>query len=381
MVDFAGWWMPVMYPGGIITEHIATRTHAGLFDVSHMGRFVFRGAGALPFLRRALTNDAATLAVACAQYTIITDEDGAAIDDAFLYRFAEEEYLLVVNASNATADWDHLTKLAVSFGDDDLSISDETDRIAMLALQGPESRRILESLPLKGGLPPLRRNEAASVGFAGAVLRVARTGYTGEPVSFELFVDASEAPALSGALIKAGAAPVGLGARDTLRLEAGLPLFGHEFGPDIDGNVIPLSAVAVTRHAVDLDDPERHFVGRKGVEKDWTAPAETRRVIVPLAVSGRAAARAGAEIFAQSAGGERIGYVTSGSAVPCLDGGAADASPSLRICCLALFELPIAPGAEVFVGIRKKRVPARVVKRHMAVEGDRVRAIVEHFEE
>ena len=144
MVDFAGWEMPIQYPGGIVGEHLATRKHAGLFDVSHMGRFSIRGADALPFLQHVLTNNAAALEVGEAQYTILPDEAGGALDDAYLYRFVDDEYLLVVNASNRDKDWDHLQReAAVS------PTSSSTTRpveIAMIALQGPASRDILAAV-------------------------------------------------------------------------------------------------------------------------------------------------------------------------------------------------------------------------------------------
>ena len=237
LVDFAGWEMPVQYRGGIIAEHLATRRGAGLFDVSHMGRFVLRGRGAVPFLQHVLTNNAAALDVLQAQYTIVPTPTGGAVDDAYLYRFHEQELLLVVNASNRVKDWEHFHQHVEGFPD--VELTDETGEIAMLALQGPASRDILAGLLEAGRLPEPRRNELSIVTIGGAPVRVGRTGYTGEPVCFELFVAAAHGPALWDALIAAGAVPVGLGARDTLRLEAGLPLYGQELGLDPDGRRDP----------------------------------------------------------------------------------------------------------------------------------------------
>ena len=228
MVDFGGWDMPVQYPTGIITEHLATRGGAGLFDVSHMGRFVLRGPGSTAFLQHVLTNNADALDLLQAQYTMVPTETGGAVDDAYLYRFVEGEYLLVVNASNRHKDWGHFHEHLSRFPD--VEMTDETGEIAMAALQGKTSRDILGGLIESGALPEPLRNElsVATLRLPGGErlveTRIARTGYTGEPVAFELFVPARDGPALWDALVSAGAVPVGLGAPDTLRLEAGLPL-------------------------------------------------------------------------------------------------------------------------------------------------------------
>src|SRR5664280_1687525 len=194
MVDFAGWEMPLQYAGGIVSEHLATRKQAGLFDVSHMGRFVVGRPDALPFLQHVLTNNAAGLERWQAQYTIIPDEAGGAIDDAYLYRFAADEYLLVVNASNRIKDWEHFRREAARFPG--LDLRDATAEIAMIALQGPRARDILAGTIGRGRLPEPQRNELSQVSAAGATVRVGRTGYTGEPLCFELFVAAEAATAL-----------------------------------------------------------------------------------------------------------------------------------------------------------------------------------------
>ena len=269
MVDFAGWEMPVHYAGGIIGEHLATRRHAGLFDVSHMGRFVLRGRGALPFLQHVLTNNAAALDVLQAQYTMVPTPTGGAVDDAYLYRFREDEYLLVVNASNRVKDWEHFHQLLLGFPD--VELADETDEIAMLALQGSASRDILAGLIEHGRLPKPLRNELSIVTVGGAELRVGRTGYTGEPICFELFVAAGNAPALWDALVAAGAEPVGLGARDTLRLEAGLPLYGQELGLDPAGLEIPIMSCPLAAFAVSFSPLKADYVGRAALERQHAA--------------------------------------------------------------------------------------------------------------
>jgi len=164
MVAFAGWEMPIQYPLGILGEHLATRKQAGLFDVSHMGRFLIRGADALPFLQHVLTNNAAALEVGEAQYTLIANEAGGAYDDAYLYRFVSDEYLLVVNAANRVKDWQHFIEVAADFTE--LELEDATNEIAMLALQGPQSRDQLAGLISAGSLPeplPVRQNIRASI--------------------------------------------------------------------------------------------------------------------------------------------------------------------------------------------------------------------------
>ena len=200
MVDFGGWDMPVQYPTGIIAEHLATRGGAGLFDVSHMGRFVLRGPGSAAFLQHVLTNNAEALDLLQAQYTMVPTETGGAVDDAYLYRFVEGEYLLVVNASNRHKDWDHFHDHLAHFPD--VEMTDETGEIAMVALQGKTSRDILGGMIESGALPEPLRNElsVATLRLPGdgrlVEARIARTGYTGEPVAFELFVGAHDGPAL-----------------------------------------------------------------------------------------------------------------------------------------------------------------------------------------
>jgi len=187
MVDFGGWDMPVQYPSGIISEHLATRSGAGLFDVSHMGRFVLRGPGAAAFLQHVLTGNAEALDLRQAQYTMVPTDTGGAVDDAYLYRFVEGEYLLVVNASNRHKDWDHFREHLAYFPD--VEMSDETGEIAMVAVQGKASRDILGGLIAEGALPEPLRNELslATLRLGDGRLaqaRIARTGYTGEPVAF-----------------------------------------------------------------------------------------------------------------------------------------------------------------------------------------------------
>jgi aminomethyltransferase len=213
ITEFGGWDMPLQYAGGILQEHLATRKQAGLFDVSHMGRFFIRGEQALPFLQHVLTNNAASLDVGLGQYTMIPNEAGGAIDDAYLYRFVEDEYLLVVNAANREKDWAHLEEERNKFPRSEMV--DRTFEVAMLSLQGPLSKDIL-SVMIEGELPEPMRNELSVVRIGGSRVLVARTGYTGEPICFELFIERDAAVAVWKQLTAGGAVPIGLGARDSL---------------------------------------------------------------------------------------------------------------------------------------------------------------------
>jgi aminomethyltransferase len=372
MVEFGGWEMPLLYPTGIVAEHLTTRKGAGLFDVSHMGRLIFRGKGTLDFLQHALSNNAAALDVGQAQYTLLPTATGGAVDDAYLYRFVADEYLLVVNAANREKDLAHFASLG---GQPD----DRTDDIAMLALQGPRSRAILLEVIEAGGLPEPRRNALSSATIAGGPAMVARTGYTGEPLCFELFVPRAHAAALWEALIAKGAAPVGLGARDTLRLEAGLPLYGHELGDDPDGNEIPICAVAAARGAVSFLPEKDDFVGREALAWQQQAyreqillrrgrPAELPRLVQPVAMVEQAVARAGAKVFR---GEQHAGFVTSGTMVPywAFAGEVLESRPgddhALRSIALALIDSDMADGDPLTIDVRGRRAAAVVVPYHL----------------
>ncbi len=359
MVGFAGWEMPVRYRDGIVAEHLATRRGAGLFDVSHMGRLRIRGAGSEAALRRVLTNDAAALAAGSAHYTFIADERGGAVDDAYLYRFGADDFLLVVNASNRAR--------ALGWIEERLEggarLADESEALAMIALQGPGSERKLESVVTAGPLPEARRNRHATVRFEGADLVVARTGYTGERVCFEIFAAADRIESLWTRLAAAGAAPAGLGARDSLRLQAGLPLYGHELGTDPEGVEIPIFANALARFGVRRPGGGPGFVGRAALERqrealerlrrgdgDAGASAVLPRVVAPVAVSagGRRPLRAGQKVLH---GDVHAGYVTSGASVPT---GLDDAAgrPEMRPIGLALIDSTLRFRADDAVRLR-----------------------------
>ncbi|MGE4562197.1 MAG: glycine cleavage system aminomethyltransferase GcvT, partial [Rhodospirillales bacterium] len=323
MVEFGGWDMPVQYASGIIQEHLATRRDAGLFDVSHMGRFRVRGREAENFLLKALTNNARALDPGHAQYTFISNEAGGAVDDAYLYCLDTEDFLLVVNAGNRPKDWEWLEGLKGN----DVDLTDESEAFSMISLQGPNASHVLEEVIDADGLPENKRNHLSTAVFDGEEVIVARTGYTGETVCFELFPPYDLSAQFWQALIDKGAHPVGLGARDSLRLEAGLPLYGHELGEDLKGDEIPIFANSLAKFAVRAAGGE-DYVGRPALERQRTelidilrgeldTPVNERTLsslIQPIAVFGeRKPLRAGFKVHLD---GCHVGYVTSGTSVP-----------------------------------------------------------------
>lgn len=296
LVPFAGWEMPVQYEG-VRAEHEAVRTRSGLFDVSHMGEVVFRGPDAEKAVQRLVTRDVGRLEAGRAGYAAACYEDGGTVDDVLVYR-RSNDFLIVVNAANREKDVAHFRKYTDAF---DVEISDESDDWALLALQGPESIKVLENFT-DADLSGLRYYRFLETGVNGAPAIVSRTGYTGED-GFELYVSPDEAPALWRVLTRAGAVPVGLGARDTLRLEAGMCLYGNELGPE----TTPLEAGI--GFAVHLDK-EGGFVGQEALRRK-----RLRKKLVGFKVEGRGIARHGHEVDVD---GETVGVVTSGTQSPTL---------------------------------------------------------------
>ncbi len=383
MVEFADWEMPLHYPPGILAEHLATRKFGGLFDISHMGRFLIRGQDALPFLQYVLTNNAAALEPGQSQYTIIPNESGGAIDDTYLYHIDEAEYLLVVNAANAEKDWDWLQKFQPQFPR--LALEDNTASIAMLSLQGPGTKTILEAiLEDTGKLPEPIRNRSVIAKMLGAKIVIARTGYAGEPISFELFPPADIAARLWNELLEIGAkeglVPVGLGARDTLRLEAGLPLYGHELGADAEGKEIPVFALPAARFAVSFSHLKGEFIGREAMMKQFQeiklrqegrleTPKErllVPKAIFPMSISGGGIARPGCPVYVNES---LVGNVTSGTMTPYwkAEGVGLKAKPGReplrRTICLAYLDTDLREGQKTQVIIRDKKVEGEIVRR------------------
>ncbi len=360
LVEFAGWLLPVCYAGGQIGEHLATRKGGGLFDICHMGRFLITGPQAPPFLERMLTNRAGKLSPGRAHYTLVSDPEGRPIDDAYLYRLDHERWLLVVNAANRGAVWDWLGRHRQAGVD----LDDVGSDLAMLALQGPGSETLLAQLA-QGPLPGPGRNRCAWVRLAGADVFVSRTGYTGEPLGFELFPPASAAGSLWEALARHGAGqgvvPAGLGSRDTLRLEAGLPLYGHEYTPGRPIMAVPAAAVGV-----DLGEGRGDFVGREALEAQAAAlaagggPALPRRVS-PVAALVKGMMREGSPVSGPTG---PLGELTSATTVPGwrFESGRPGGEHYNRPLGLALLDAGTRPGQEVSISYRGRTLPGVVAK-------------------
>lgn len=376
MIDFGGWEMPVNYETGIINEHLETRKNAGLFDVSHMGRCVIKGKDAVPFLTYVLTNNARSLDVNKAQYTIIQNENGGAIDDAYLYRFFEDEYLLVVNASNREKDMNHLRFHMESF---DVNITDISEDYGMISIQGPNSQDILSRLTGNDSLRKLKKNALKILDINGTKIGFSKTGYTGEPFGYEMIIPSEKTAEIWRKLIELGASPVGLGARDTLRLEAGMPLYGHELGISADGSDIPVFSVPLAKFAVSFADEKGDFLGRKYLEKqyaafkrfadkDFSQMEVLPKSMKPIALTGKGIPRAGCKVFKD---GIEVGIVTSGTMVPYYfledEGGDLKYIDEIgkRSIGLALLNSDISVDEKIEVEIRGKGVSAVVVKRHL----------------
>ncbi|MCX4670146.1 glycine cleavage system aminomethyltransferase GcvT [Streptomyces sp. NBC_01381] len=310
MTDFAGWDMPLRY-GSEREEHIAVRTKAGLFDLSHMGEITVTGPEAVDFLNFSLVGNIGSVGVGRARYTMIVDGDGGILDDLIVYRLAEAEYMVVANASNAQNVLNELSNRVEEF---DAEVRDDRDAYALLAVQGPESPGILKSLT-DADLDGLKYYAGLPGTVAGVPALIARTGYTGED-GFELFVAPGDAEKLWGALMEAGTpvgmVPAGLSCRDTLRLEAGMPLYGHE----LTAELTPFDAGLGRVVKFEKTSESENFVGRAALaaaaERAETAPP---RKLVGLIASGRRVPRAGFPVVAD---GKVIGEVTSGAPSPTL---------------------------------------------------------------
>ncbi|MGV9768390.1 glycine cleavage system aminomethyltransferase GcvT [Microbacterium sp. NPDC003461] len=357
--DFGGWMMPVRY-GSDLAEHHAVRTAAGLFDISHMGEILVTGERAGAFLDFALAGRLSALAVGKAKYTMILAEDGGIIDDLIVYRLADDRFLVVANAGNRDAVAQALqarvqqfdfrdTRAQVSdggsfafvVGKPGVAVEDMSDLHALLAVQGPAAQAILEATP---GIAELdtpwgeqRYYAWASARFDGAPLLIARTGYTGED-GFELMIPVDRAASLWRAVLAAGEphglVPAGLAARDTLRLEAGMPLYGHELSRD----VVP--AQAGLGRVIPAD--KTGFIGEAAKEPRPEAP-----VLVGLTTEGRRAGRAGYPVYR---GDERVGELTSGALSPTLGHPIA----------MAYVRPDAASATDLTIDVRGTRIPAAV---------------------
>jgi aminomethyltransferase len=337
VIDFGGWELPVQF-SSILEEHEAVRTRAGLFDVSHMGEVYVSGSDALAYLQRLTTNDVANLQIGQAQYSLMCYPDGGVVDDLLVYRLAEEQYMLVINAANIEKDVDWLHKHA----EGEVSVRNVSNEMSLLALQGPRAVDILQTLT-EVPLAALKSfHFYADVSLGEATVLLSRTGYTGED-GFELYVPNEQAPALWQLILQAGAPfgvlPVGLGARDTLRFEARLPLYGQE----LSSSISPLEAGL--GFFVKWNKPE--FIGSEALAlQKQVGPA---RKSVGIEMIERGIPRFPYEVYADE---RLVGQVTTGTQSPTLKKNVG----------LALVEAHYAAlGTELFVEIRGKQIKAVVV--------------------
>ena len=360
MVDFGGWEMPIQYPGGIVSEHLYDRKHCGIFDVSHMGRILVEGEQREAFLQKVLTGNVAALVPGRAQYCMIPSETGGVVDDAYLYMFEQERYLLVVNASNREKDLAHFAKYLPEY---DCVLKDITFTTASVAVQGPKAESILKVLTGGADITDAKKNSLGCHTMEGHTVYVSKTGYTGDPDGWELFVDAADALWLWNRLVELGANPTGLGARDTLRLEAGLPLYGHEMGTDGAGEEIPVFAVSLARFAVSFHEDKGDFVARTLLlaQKEQGTPGK----IYPVALIDRGVMRAGMDVYADDT---HVGWITSGTMVPYYhfdEAGEILDTTGKRAIGFAYLKGDIQPGQIISVDVRGKRLKAKIVKRHL----------------
>lgn len=337
IVPFAGYLLPVQYETGVIAEHMAVRTKAGLFDVSHMGETLFCGKDALANIQMLVTNDCTGMYDGQARYSPMCNEAGGVVDDLIVYRMSEEKYMIVVNASNRHKDVQWMeTHL---FGD--VMFQDISDEFAQIALQGPKSLDILRKLAAPESIPTKYYSCVEHGTVAGFPCIVSKTGYTGED-GFELYCAPKDAPFLWNTLLKSGEEfgliPCGLGARDTLRLEAAMPLYGHE----MDDEITPLE----TGLGFAVKMQKKDFIGKKALQENGT-PTLKR---VGIQMTGRGIAREHCEVYLSE---KLIGNTTSGTYCPFLGYAAA----------MALIEADSAAlGDTVQINIRGKKIEGKIVK-------------------
>jgi aminomethyltransferase len=342
MVDFGGWDMPIQYPAGTVEEHLRTRNHAGLFDVSHMGEIDVRGAGAIPFVNYITSNDVSKLVDGQAQYSALTTPEGTVIDDLLVYRFAEDHLFLVVNAGTTEKDWDWISSQA---RDESVELKNVSADWCQIALQGPDALRILQELT-ELSLAEIKYYHFTEGAMDGVPSIVSRTGYTGED-GFEVYAAADKAQQLWNKMLEAGnygtdtgILPCGLAARNTLRLEAGMALYGHE----IDENTTLLEANLGWICKLNKGD----FIGRERLAKQKEEGITKR--LVGFEITERGIARDEQDVVIN---GERVGKVTSGSPAPFLK----------KNIGMAYVPTQVAnEGQEIQIDVRGRLVSAQIVK-------------------
>ena len=304
MVPFGGYILPVQYGTGVIKEHMAVRTAAGMFDVSHMGEILCEGPDALANLNRILTNDFTNMVIEQARYSPMCNEHGGTVDDLIVYKMDENKYFLVVNAANKDKDY----KWMLDHQEGDVTFTDVSDQYAQIAVQGPKAIDVIRKLAKEEDIPQKYYYAKFASEVAGIPCIVSKTGYTGED-GVEIYLPAARAEKMWDALLEAGEEfgliPCGLGARDTLRMEAAMPLYGHEMNDDIS----PIEAGLGFAVKMKKDD----FIGKKPMEE----AGDPEVVRVGLQVTGRGIVREHQDIYNEA--GELIGQSTSGTKCPYID--------------------------------------------------------------
>jgi len=343
IVDYAGWALPVQYEGqGLVVEHEAVRNTAGLFDVSHMGEIKVTGKESTKFLDFLLTNDISKMVDAQIIYTFMAYETGGVVDDLLVYKFGDEDYLLVVNAANVCKDFDWILKQKGKF---DVAIDNISDEIGEVALQGPLAQKILQKLTNYDLNDVKFFHLANDVDINGVKCLISRTGYTGED-GFEIYTDNQGIVKVWKDILESGKEegikPTGLGCRDTLRFEAALPLYGHEISQDIN----PLEGDF--KFFVKLKK-DSNFIGKEALNKYYNDGM--KRKLVGFELTERGIPREGYEVYKD---GERIGHVTTGYLSPTLKKNIGNALIDIRYAKL---------GEQIDIKIRNKYVKAKIIDR------------------
>lgn len=338
MVDFGGWHMPVQYSAGVIAEHLATRTRAGLFDVSHMGEIWVEGEDAIKFVNRLTTNDAAKLVDGQAQYSALTNERGGVVDDLLVYRFFHDKLLLVVNASTTEKDWDWITS---HVEDEAITLTNASADYCQIAVQGPKALEIAQQLTGED-LSEIKYYHFTVGKFAGFDAIISRTGYTGED-GFEIYAGAEHAAELWLKFLETGAEheilPCGLAARNTLRLEAAMSLYGHELGDDISPLEANLGWICKLNKG--------EFIGRDKLAK--LKEDGLKRKLVGFEMIDKGIARDDFDVYIDD---KKVGVVTSGSPAPFLK----------KNIGLAFVPAEFANvGQEITIDVRGKKLAAQIV--------------------
>lgn len=334
MVSFGGFSMPVQYKSGLVAEHLAVRNAVGIFDVSHMGEIVMEGPRALDFIQHIFSNDFQKMKEGQIRYTLMCNEEGGIIDDLILYKYHDQKFMAVVNASNKEKDLAHMEEQVF----DGVTVSDASDQMALIAVQGPKATPLLKQCVSQNALPEKYYTFKDNLDFKGKKVLISQTGYTGEE-GYEIYCRPEDVVFIWQEIMRIGEdfdlLPCGLGARDTLRLEAGMPLYGHEMTESISPYQVGLDFV--------VKDQKDDFIGKKALVKD------TPFIRVGFEVTSKGIAREGALVYV---GGEEVGVVTSGTYSPYSETAIGMAFVPREYASL---------GTELELLVRKKKVTAKVV--------------------